>query len=268
MQTQIRRSFVRGRAGNSHGRVTGPLFVALLIVTAAASLSCRRSTPASPPAQAQAAPPPAAPQPTVSLTASPTSVNAGQNVTLQWQSQNANAVQIDPGIGAVASSGMQSVSPASSVTYTARATGPGGTATATVRVTVNTPPPAPPTDRPAPAPSMEELFRTNVVPVYFDYDRADVRADQVSRLQASARFLQQNAGIQFTIGGHADERGSQEYNIGLGDRRANAVRQFLVAQGIAASRINTVSYGEERSVCTQSNENCWSQNRRAEFTLR
>jgi peptidoglycan-associated lipoprotein len=136
-----------------------------------------------------------------------------------------------------------------------------------VRVTVNTPPPAPAISL-TPEPSIGDLFRTNVLPVYFDYDQATIRPDQVARLQASARFLQQNAAVQFTIGGHADERGSQEYNIGLGDRRANAVRQFLTGQGIAASRIETVSFGEERPVCTQPNEDCWSQNRRGEFSLR
>jgi peptidoglycan-associated lipoprotein len=115
---------------------------------------------------------------------------------------------------------------------------------------------------------MDDMFRTSVQPIYFDFDRAEIRPDQVARLQASARFLQQNATVQFAINGHADERGSQEYNIGLGDRRANAVRQFLVTQGVAASRIQTVSYGEERPACTQSNETCWSQNRRADFALR
>jgi peptidoglycan-associated lipoprotein len=112
------------------------------------------------------------------------------------------------------------------------------------------------------------LFRTNVVPIYFDYDRAEIRQDQVGRIQGNARFLQQNAGIQFTISGHADERGTQEYNIGLGDRRANTVRQFLIDNGIAANRINVISFGEERPVCNVSNEACWSQNRRAEFAMR
>ena len=104
--------------------------------------------------------------------------------------------------------------------------------------------------------------------IYFDYDQSDIRADQVADLQSNARFLQQNAGVQFTISGHADERGTQEYNIGLGDRRANAVRQFLEEQGVAASRINTVSFGEERPTCTESNEMCWQDNRRAGLDIR
>jgi len=201
----------------------------------------------------------------VTLTASQAAITSGGSVTLQWQAQNAATVQIDPGIGTVPTSGTRGVSPASSVTYTATATGPGGTATASVRITVN---PAAAPSQPAPAPSITDLFPTNVLPVYFEYDKSDIRPDQVARLQASARFLQQNAGVQFTISGHADERGSQEYNIGLGDRRANAVRQYLIGQGVAAGRITTVSYGEERPVCTQSAESCWSQNRRAEFAMR
>jgi peptidoglycan-associated lipoprotein len=204
----------------------------------------------------------------VTLTASQAAIASGGSVTLQWQAQNATSVQIDPGIGTVATSGNRSVSPTSSVTYTATATGPGGTATASARVTVNAPAPPPSTGSAPPAVSMEEMFRTNVQTVYFDYDRADIRPDQVAHLQASARFLSQNATLQFTVSGHADERGSQEYNIGLGDRRANAVRQFLVAQGVPASRIETVSFGEERPVCTQSGETCWSQNRRGAFALR
>src|SRR5690606_29047166 len=94
-------------------------------------------------------------------------------------------------------------------------------------------------------PTVEELFRANVRTVYFDYDRSDIRADQVGTLQAAARFLQQNGGLRFTISGHADERGSQEYNLGLGDRRAASIRQFLIEQGVAADRMQTVSYGEE-----------------------
>jgi len=108
----------------------------------------------------------------------------------------------------------------------------------------------------------------NVVPIYFDYDESVIRQDQVARLQGNVRYLQQNANIQFTIGGHADERGTQEYNIGLGDRRANTVRQFMIDNGIAAGRINVISYGEERPTCTASNEACWGQNRRAEFAMR
>jgi peptidoglycan-associated lipoprotein len=190
---------------------------------------------------------------------------------LQWEARNAATVQIDPEVGQVAVMGNRQVNPTSSVTYTARATGPGGTATDNVRVTVNVPPAPPPPPPPAPPKppdkTIETLFRENVQEVYFDYDKADIRPDQVGKLQNNATWLKQNAGVRFTLEGHCDERGSEEYNLGLGDRRANAVKEFLLSQGLAASRINTVSYGEERPVCREQNEMCYQRNRRAAFTM-
>ena len=102
--------------------------------------------------------------------------------------------------------------------------------------------------------------------IYFDYDKSDIRPSEVSKLQGNAAWFKQNASVRFTIEGHCDERGSEEYNLGLGDRRANAVKEFLLSQGLAASRINTVSYGEERPVCREQNEDCYQKNRRAAFT--
>jgi peptidoglycan-associated lipoprotein len=257
----------RAESGVMRGRTTG---VALLVAVALLSCSCRRQTPPPPPPEPPpAAAPPPAPAPTIQLSASQTSITAGQSTTLQWTSTNASTVSIEPGIGTVATSGMRAVSPTSSVTYNATATGPGGTASSPLRITVNAAPaPAPPPAAAPPALSIDELMRQNMQTILFDFDRADIRADQAAKVQAAARFLQQNATLQVTISGHADERGSQEYNIGLGDRRANAVRQALIQQGVAANRLNTVSYGEERPVCTVSNENCWQQNRRAEYARR
>ena len=106
-----------------------------------------------------------------------------------------------------------------------------------------------------------------VVPIYFDYDESEIRADQVAGLQGNARFLQEYAGISFTVAGHADERGTQEYNVALGERRADAIRQFMEDNGVAGSRIATVSFGEERPVCSDSNEECWQMNRRGDFAI-
>jgi len=114
---------------------------------------------------------------------------------------------------------------------------------------------------------MTDLFRQNVQDILFDYDKADIRPDQVSRLQGDASFLREHAEVRFTIEGHADERGSQEYNLGLGDKRANAVKEFLVSQGLQAGRVSTVSYGEERPQCREQNEDCYQRNRRAAFVL-
>ena len=159
--------------------------------------------------------------------------------------------------------GSQPVSPADSTTYTLTAKGEGGTQTATARVTVNAPPPPPPPQQPTV--SDEELFSQNVKDVYFDYDKSDVRADQQSAIQADAAFLQQHPNISFTIEGHCDERGSTEYNLALGDNRASVVKNALVAGGVSADRIKTISYGKEKPFCTDHNEQCWQQNRRGHF---
>ena len=87
----------------------------------------------------------------------------------------------------------------------------------------------------------------------------------VSVLQSNASWLKANPNVRFTIEGHCDERGSEEYNLALGDRRANAVKEFLLSQGVAANRVNTVSYGEERPFCREQSEECYARNRRAHF---
>ena len=206
-------------------------------------------------------PPPAAP--TASLTASPETIDKGQSSTLTWQTSNATDLSIE-GIGAVQPNGTQQVSPTESTTYTLSAKGAGGTQTATARVTVNAPPPPP---APAATTSMtdEQMFAQNIKDVYFDYDKSDIRSTEQSSIQADVAFLQQHSNVSFTIEGHCDERGSTEYNLALGDNRSSAVKNALVAGGIAADRIKTVSYGKEKPFCTESNEACWQQNRRGHF---
>jgi peptidoglycan-associated lipoprotein len=205
-------------------------------------------------------PPPPPPQPTASLTASPDTVDKGQSSTLTWQTANATDVNIDQGVGTVQASGSKQVSPTDSTTYTLTAKGDGGTQTATARVTVNAPAPPPPP--PTQTLSDEQLFAQNVKDVYFDYDKSDVRADQQASVQADITFLQQHPNVTFTIEGHCDERGSTEYNLALGDNRASAVKNAIVAGGISADRVKTVSYGKEKPFCTEHNEQCWQQNRR------
>ncbi|NDQ57661.1 MAG: peptidoglycan-associated lipoprotein Pal, partial [Acidipila sp.] len=139
----------------------------------------------------------------------------------------------------------------------------GGRAEASARVTVSAAAPvAPP---PQPAASMDEQFRTNVADAYFDYNKADIRADARDALAKTAQFLRGNPQIKVNIEGHCDERGSTEYNLGLGETRAQAVRQFLISLGVAAERLNTVSMGKEKPFCTESTEECWQQNRRGHF---
>ncbi|HEY7519722.1 MAG TPA: peptidoglycan-associated lipoprotein Pal [Methylomirabilota bacterium] len=103
--------------------------------------------------------------------------------------------------------------------------------------------------------------------VYFEFDKYDIGADGARALDGNARWLRSNRDLVL-IEGHCDARGTNEYNVALGERRAKAAMNYLVAQGVAASRITIVSYGEERPQCTQSDEACWSKNRRAHFLVK
>jgi peptidoglycan-associated lipoprotein len=201
----------------------------------------------------------------VNLQASPTTIQTGGSTTLTWSSTNATSLTLSPGIGSVTAQGTQNVSPNNSVTYTITATGPGGSSDASVHVTVTAPPPPPPPV--AAQPTLQELFDRDVKDAYFDYDKADIRSDARDALSQTAQFMRSYPQLKVVIEGHADERGSTEYNLALGDRRAAAVKQFLVSLGITADRMDTVSYGKERPFCTESNEQCYQQNRRGHFVM-
>jgi peptidoglycan-associated lipoprotein len=114
--------------------------------------------------------------------------------------------------------------------------------------------------------TLDQQIQRNMQTVLFDYDKSDIRTDQVSKIQTAAVFLKANANLRFTIEGHCDERGSEEYNLALGDRRANAVKQYLVHEGIPEARLATVSYGEERPLCHEQTEECYQRNRNAAFS--
>lgn len=103
--------------------------------------------------------------------------------------------------------------------------------------------------------------------IYFDFDASELKPDAVAALDAKIPVMQANRGIMIRIEGNADERGSDQYNLGLGQRRAGAAKRYLTDHGIDASRIETTSYGKERPVCTEHEESCWGQNRRDEFVI-
>ena len=236
----------------------------LLIVFAAAALvaGCAKK-----PVQSAAPPPPPPPppaQPTVTLQSAPISIQKGESTTLTWSSTNATELSVQPGVGAVSPEGSTKVSPEESTTFTITATGPGGSADATARVTVSQPPPPPP---PRPQPTLEEMFLREVRDAYFDFNKADIRADAPEALAHTADFLKNYPDVKVTIEGHCDERGSTEYNLVLGDRRATAVKQYLVSLGISADRLSSVSYGKEKPACMESNEECWQKNRRGHFVM-
>jgi peptidoglycan-associated lipoprotein len=222
---------------------------------------CKKKVAATPPAPAPA--PPAA-QPTVTLNASPTAINSGQTATLSWSSTNATDLDIQPGVGKVSPEGSTPVTPTQSTDYTITASGPGGSATATAHVDVKA---AAPAEQPAPSASEAELFSQNVRDAFFDLDKSDLRPDARDALTKDAEFLRSYPDIRISIEGHCDERGSTEYNLGLGERRADAAKNYLVSLGIAAGRIDTVSWGKERPFCTEHNEACWQQNRRAHLVM-
>jgi peptidoglycan-associated lipoprotein len=192
------------------------------------------------------------------LQASPSTINKGDSATLSCNSTDATQLSIAPDVGSVTAQGSTKVTPSDSTTYTITATGPGGNASASASVTIAAPPPPPPT----PQPDLNDLFLREVRDAYFDFNKSDIRADAREALSKTADFLKNYPQIKVTIEGHCDERGSTEYNLALGDRRANATKQYLVSLGISADRIATVSYGKEKPFCMDSNEACWQQNRR------
>jgi peptidoglycan-associated lipoprotein len=110
--------------------------------------------------------------------------------------------------------------------------------------------------------SQEDLDRSIGSLIYFDFDKYDLKPDARATVEKWAQWLQQNPAVTVTVEGHCDERGTREYNLGLGERRATAARNYLIALGINGNRVGTISYGKERPSCTSSNEACWGQNRR------
>jgi peptidoglycan-associated lipoprotein len=104
-----------------------------------------------------------------------------------------------------------------------------------------------------------------LVPVFFDYDKAEIRSDQIDVLQSNAQYMRTVSGQRVQIQGHCDERGTEEYNLALGDRRARAVKDYLSALGISNERLTTISYGEAKPFETEHDETAWSKNRRAHF---
>jgi peptidoglycan-associated lipoprotein len=242
------------------------LELVIVLMVALAAGACHKQTPAAIPAPTPAAAPPPPPAPSCTLTAEPASVSLGQSVTVSWESHDATDVDLEPGVGKQQAQGSTSVTPQGSTTYTLAVTGPGGKGSCSARVTVAPPPPAAP-----PSVSEENIAGTaesSLKDAYFDLDKADLRPDAQQALTADAEFLNAHPEIKITIEGYCDERGSEEYNLGLGDRRASNAKNFLVNSGVASERMTTVSFGKNRPFCTEATEDCWQQNRRAHVVVR
>jgi len=226
------------------------------------------------PAQAPPPPPPPVEKPAPpkaavvgSFTAEPSTIVRGEGSTLRWNVQNATEVSIE-GLGSVAASGSRQVFPTQTTSYRLTAKSAGGDAIAAVTVTVTAPPPPPPPPVVVKA-SLSERLAKDVTDVYFDYDKSEVREDARAALQKNADALKAILGdfpsAVISVEGHCDERGSAEYNLGLGDRRSTSVREFLVQLGVPGDRLKSISYGKEKPACTEGTEACWSKNRRAHF---
>lgn len=215
--------------------------------------------------------PPAARPSVVRFDAEPTSVDAGQSVTLRWEVTNADNVAIAPGVGGVQATGTTTVRPNTTTTYVLTATGTSGTS-ASASVTVNVtsaPPPPPPDNNSNSRGTFTERLGREVQDVFFAYDQSGISPEAQATLTRDAdalkSILSAFQGQSVMIEGHCDERGSAEYNLGLGDRRASAVRDFLGQLGVPVDRLKTVSYGKEKPQCTEAAESCYSSNRRAHF---
>jgi peptidoglycan-associated lipoprotein len=250
------------------------LWIALSLAMFAAG--CKKKAPPPPPPPPPAATPAPEPvkpvAPTVAqFSAEPTSIQRGQSATLRWEvTGNVTSVSIDNAIGTVQNTGNRRVFPSDSTTYTLTATGPGGSVTGSATVSVSAPPPPPPPETPKQTVTMEQRLSSDVQDVYFDYDKSDVSGEARDVLTRDAAAIKSiiadfpNASV--VVEGHCDERGSAEYNLGLGDRRASSAKDFLVQLGVPADRLKTISYGKERPQCTETNESCWQKNRRAHFS--
>lgn len=254
---------------------TRHLLLPLLALTLiGVSAGCKKKTPippAPPPPKAEVQQPRTPNAPVIQLfAAEPGTIKRGQTATLRWQVTDATEVEIDQGIGTVSASGTRGIAPREPITYKLRATSPGGTASATASLLVKPPPFPPPPS--APTLSLGERLAHDVADVFFDFDQHGLREDALGALSQNAVVLKSIFG-EFPAGivileGHCDERGSAEYNIALGDRRADSAREYLKQLGVPEDRLSIISYGKERPQCSDSDEPCWQKNRRVHFAAR
>lgn len=245
--------------------------VALALVTAGTGCKKKPVAIATPPMPAKEAPPQvAAPKPSISFTAEPGTIERGQTAALRWSVSNATEVAIT-NIGTnVPATGTRTVSPTNTTSYTLTATGPGGSDTASATVSVTSPAaPKPPPPPPPPTMSFSEILSQRVKDIYFDYNLYAIRGDMSPLMQANAdalkQIFQQFPSALIQVEGNCDDRGSAEYNLGLGDRRAQSSKDFLVQLGVPEAKLRTISFGKERPACTAATEDCYQKNRRVHF---
>ena len=247
-------------------RLIGVSILALATFATACHKKVAAAHPPAPPAQTASTS--AANRPTISLfAADPNAIDRGSATTLRWSVRNATDVSITPAVGAVNENGSREISPSDDTTYTLTARGPGGSADASTTVTLRV--------QASNMPNAETRARiqdllNRIQDAYFDFDKHTLRPDAEAALQADAKtladILRQYPEYKLTVEGNCDERGSEEFNLALGDARAKSAREYLVTLGVPAEQLLTVSYGKDHPACTDHDEACWQKNRRAHVT--
>jgi peptidoglycan-associated lipoprotein len=215
----------------------------------------------------------ASPKPGIALfSAEPTTISEGQTASLRWSVKDATSIRIDNNIGPVAPDDHTDIKPSGTTTYKIEAVNGSESTTATVTVVVTRPlSTGSESDRAHSAQATAKFLASQLQDIHFDYGKNEIPQEEKSLLDNDASVLknifQNDPELLVTIEGHCDERGSAEYNIGLGDRRANFIKDYLVGLGVPEGKLGTLSYGKERPICVEAAEHCFAQNRRAHFSL-
>jgi peptidoglycan-associated lipoprotein len=225
--------------------------------------------PPTPPPAVQQAKTSAPEKPLISLfAASPGAIDKGGETTLRWAVEHANNVQITPALGRVQESGSRGIFPSTDTVYTLTATGPGGSASARASVSILVHAASGMPDQ-ATKNQIQDLLN-RIQDAYFDYDKHNIRPDAQAALVADAKtlgeILKQYPDYKLTVQGYCDERGSEEYNLALGDKRANQAKEYLASLGVPGDQLKTISFGKEKQICSEHDEACWQKNRRAHIT--
>jgi peptidoglycan-associated lipoprotein len=197
----------------------------------------------------------------------PQRIPSGESALLTWESRHASEVRIEPNIGEVDLAGRIKFFPDQTTTYRVTAKGPGGQTTKTVTVDVGSGNPADISVENVTGLTLAEQFAELVRPVFFAFDSTELSQEAKATLDQNIQWLSrlENNRVTFVLEGHADARGSEEYNLALADMRAQVVRDYLIANGIDLSRIATISLGEERPFETGETEEAYALNRRTHF---
>jgi OOP family OmpA-OmpF porin len=214
--------------------------------------------------------------PVLNFSANPAEVSPGKCATLTWSSTNVKTAEIDQGVGAVAASGSKEVCPTETTQYLMTATGTGGTiieeATVTVKAPEPPPPPPamapPPAPAPAPAPApVRKVIDRLTIRVNFDFDKSNIRKEDVADLEKAVAFVKKYPDSKVDVEGHTDSRGTDKYNQKLSERRANAVKKYLVDKGEKSDRITAVGKGEAEPIADNKTDKGRFENRRVEVLI-